>query len=240
MVKIHAHRGASSLAPENTVESALKAVDHHADYVEVDIRQCKSGEIIAMHDPKIDRTTNGKGLVAEMTLAELRKKHIRKKYLIPTLEEIIKAVDGRCRLNIEIKSMKQDDRLLEELIRIIKKHKIQDSVLVSSFNHIMLKKLKDRLPSVETAALFIDKKSPSVIFRRMYYIGSFIRKTKRIHADAMNLPYQFITRRLLRNAFDEGLKVNAWTVNSDKAISKMKLLGVDGIITNYPQKFEKH
>ena len=244
MVSVMAHRGASSLAPENSFPAFKKAIEHNADYIEVDVRRCASGELVVMHDSRIDRTTNGKGLVAKMTLQQIKKYHLKKmkkgmKKDIPTLEEAIELVKGKCKLNIEIKSKKNDFEYVEILSDLLKKHDFEKQVIVSSYRHKMLKKLVEINPKIETAALFIEKKSPSLILRRLYYIGSYIRKTKHIKASAMNLPYQFITKRLMKSAIKHGLKVNAWTVNNNKSIERMKLIGVDGIITNYPQKFDK-
>ncbi|MFW5852429.1 MAG: glycerophosphodiester phosphodiesterase [Nanoarchaeota archaeon] len=237
MVSVMAHRGASSIAPENTILAFKKAIEHGAHYIELDVRMCKTGELVVMHDSKVNRTTSGKGYIARKTLAELKKLNLKRKQKIPTLEEAIVTVKGKCKLNIEIKSPKFNQKYIDTLIKLLEKHNFEDQVVISSYNHKMLKHIKEQKPSIETAALFIEKKSPSLIVRRLYYIGTFIRKTKRVKADALNLPHQFITKRTVKSAINEGLKVNAWTVNSDKAITRMKLLGVDGIITNYPQKF---
>ena len=243
MVSVMAHRGASGIAPENSFMAFIKAIEHSSDYIEIDIRKCATGELIVMHDSRIDRTTTGKGAIARMALSEIKRYHIKgvkKGYnkTIPTLEEVIELVKGKCKLNIELKSKKNDFEIVEKLSEILKKYKFEKEIIVSSYRHKMLRRLVEINPNIETAALFIEKKSPSLLLRRMYYIGSYIRKTKHIKASAMNLPYQFITPRLMRSAAKHGLKVNAWTVNSAKAIEKMKLLGVDGIITNFPQRIK--
>ena len=243
MVVVMAHRGSSGVAPENSFMSFQKAIEHSADYIELDVRKCATGELIVMHDSRIDRTTTGKGTVSRMALSEIKSYHIKgvkKGYKkdIPTLEEVINLVKGKCKLNIELKSKKNDFEIVEKLSETLKKHKFEKEVVVSSYRHAMIKKLVDINPKIETAALFIEKKSPSLILRRMYYISSYIRKTKHVKASALNLPHQFITPRLMKSAVKHGLKVNAWTVNSSKSIERMKQLGVDGIITNYPQRIK--
>ncbi len=239
MVNVMAHRGASSLAPENSMEAFRKAIELSSDYIELDIRRCKTGEIIVMHDMKVDRTTNGKGYVKKMTLSEIRKLVLKNNERVPTLEEVMDLVKGKCRLNIEIKAYRTDMEMADKIMDLAKEKKMEKEIMISSYNHRLLKYIKTKAPDIEIAALFIDAKNPSLLFRRFYYIGPFLRRVKSIHAENINLPHQFVTRKLVKAAMNQGVRVNVWTVNSDRTIERMKSLGVDGMITNFPQKFFK-
>lgn len=238
---VHAHRGVPSLAPENTLLGFREALKFEPAYIETDIHQCKTGELIVIHDYSVNRTTYNKGIIEEMTLEKIKKLKIRGKHRnelkIPTLEETIDVLKGHCKLNIEIKSKIYSRSLLLELVHVLKKKKIIKEVVVSSYNHEMLQKLKQMDKRIETAALFIEKLSPTVLLRRLYYIRTFTKIAQEINASAMNLPHQFVTKKLIRHAYSNNLKINAWTCNSKKVINKMRLLGVDGIITNFPQRF---
>jgi glycerophosphoryl diester phosphodiesterase len=239
-VAVHAHRGIPKRFPENTLLSFKEALKYKPEYIELDIHQCKTGELVVIHDYSVNRTTYNKGIIEELTLEKIKTLKIRGKHReqrIPTLEEVIHLVKGKCKLNIEIKSQVLSKTLLLELIHVLQKTRMTKHVVVSSFNLEMLAKLKSMNKNIETAALFIEKKSPTVILRRLHYVGTFIKKAKNVNASALNLPHQFITKKLIKHAYSNNLKVNAWTCNSKKSIEKMKLLGVDGIITNHPEKF---
>jgi glycerophosphoryl diester phosphodiesterase len=144
-IMVIAHRGASGYAPENTVSAFKKAIMMKADMIEFDVHLTKDGKVVLMHDKTVDRTTDGKGKVKEMTLKELKKLDaglwFDKKFKgekIPTLEKVLKKFKGKILFNIEIKSEGTE----EEIVRLIKKYKLEKDVMVSSFNHQFLKKIK--------------------------------------------------------------------------------------------------
>ncbi len=239
MVNVMAHRGASGLALENSMEAFVRAVEFGADYVELDVRKCYTGELVVIHDSKVDRVTNGKGRVRNMSLSEIKKLVLLNGEKVLTLDEALDYMKGRCKVNIEIKSLEVDYELADRMVGLLENSGMMQDAVVSSFNHKMLAYLKHSRPELETAALFVRKKTPGVYLRRMYYVGTFIRKTKRMGSSAMNLPHQFVTRRVVEHAASHGLKVNAWTVNGDKVVRRVLDAGVDGIITDHPQKFSK-
>ena len=240
MVKIMAHRGASSIALENSKEAFLKALEFKVDYVELDVRRCYTGELIVIHDSKVNRISNGDGYVKMMSLKEIKSLIMLNGEKILTLAEALEILKGKCKVNIEIKSRNLDYEIADSISALVEKMSMKEDVIVSSFNHKVLRYLKHINPDVETAALFIRKKSPGVFLRRLHYIGTFIRKTKHIGSSHMNLPHQFVTKKVVEKARASGLKVNAWTVNSDKAITRMVDIGVNSIITDYPQRFMNH
>ncbi|MFP4656202.1 MAG: glycerophosphodiester phosphodiesterase [Candidatus Woesearchaeota archaeon] len=236
MTYVMAHRGASSIAPENSLQAFIEAINLGADYVELDVRRCNTGELIVIHDSKVNRVTNGEGHIKALTFEEISNLVILDNTRLLTLDEALDFLNGRCGVNIEIKSRKIDYDIADRILYMIKERDMQQKVMISSFNHKILRYIKHSSPNIETAALFVRRKSPGTFFRRLYYMKKFIRKARHIGADALNLPHKFITGEIMRMAASNGLLVNAWTVNSDKEIARMLGLGVNAIITDYPQK----
>lgn len=239
-VWIMAHRGVPHHEPENTLSSFRSALKYKPDYIELDIHKCKTRELVVIHDFELDRTTSYSGLVEEMSFKELRKLNAgtdAKKEKIPTLQEVIDLTKGKCNLNIEIKSEKYDEELMGSLLNIIKKNDIIDSVLICSYNHEILAGIKKQEPLLKTGALFINKRNWQTFLRRLYFTGPFIKKAILINADTINIPHQFVTKKILNKAHKFGIKIMAWTVDEDKTIKKILKLGADGIITNRADKF---
>ena len=235
MTLVFAHRGTSSIALENSPSSFKKAIEIKADYIETDIRKTKDEKIIIMHDKDIKRTTNGKGKISNMKLAEIKRFKLKNGEEILTLEELIDMVKNKIKLNIEIKYT-QDASTAKKVVSLLRRKGILKDVMISSFSVKILKTIREISPNIETALLYTDDKTPRVIVKRLYYSSRIVKKAKILKTDHLNLHYRFITKRLLKKAFENNLKVNVWTVNSDKLLDKMKNLGVDGIITDYPQK----
>ncbi|MGB8705865.1 MAG: glycerophosphodiester phosphodiesterase family protein, partial [Gillisia sp.] len=104
IVKI-GHRGAKGHVAENTLESITKALSLGADAIEIDVHRCASGEIVVMHDFTLDRTTNGSGEIARKHFAEISDLRIEQKYKIPLLTEVLDLIEGRCKINIELKGL---------------------------------------------------------------------------------------------------------------------------------------
>lgn len=240
MVYIMAHRGASGICLENSKQAFSKAIEFKSDYIELDVRKCYTGELIVMHDSKVNRTTNGDGYVKNMSLEEIKKLILINGEKILTLDEALDFINDKCKLNIEIKSRIVDYDVADKVVESIKSRNLESNVVISSFNHKILRYIKHSSSDIKTAALFIQKKTPGVFLRRLHYVENFIRKTKHINADFMNLPHQFITNKIVSKAIENNLKVTAWTVNSDKIMSRIKDLGIYAIITDYPQRFKKN
>ena len=225
-IMVTAHRGASGYCPENTLSSFKKAIELKAGIIELDVHRSLDGEIVVIHDDKVDRTTNGKGKVKELTLKELQSYDAGAWFApefkgehIPTLREVIKLIKGKILLNIEIKA----EGCEEGIVKIVKEEKIIDQIIVSSFHHQFLKKIKKINPQIKTAAL-------------VTYSPDLKSIVEDIKADALNIRWEFLNESILKKAHQLGLEVNVWTVNDREAMKKMIELGVDGIITNYPDK----
>lgn len=223
-IMIQAHRGASGYAPENTMASFKMALELKADYLELDVHLTKDGHLVILHDETVDRTTDGKGAVKNMTLAEIKKLDAGAKFAqkfkgekVPALDELLKTYSGKIKFNIEIKA----DECEEAVVKLIKKYKIEKDVMVSSFHHEYLQKIKELEPSVVTAGLVM--------------MGPKIKHLKNtIKADYLNIHESFLTKAVYDKAREIGLGVIVWTVNEKENMKKFTQLGVDGIITNYP------
>ena len=138
MIHTVGHRGAGFLEPENTLRGFRRAIEMGLDYVEFDVRRCKSGEIIVIHDETVDRTTNGKGFVKDMTLSRLKKLDAGKGDKIPTLQEVIDACKEKVKMYIELK----EADLEEDTVAAVIRNKVTDDVIIKSFFHEYSKRVK--------------------------------------------------------------------------------------------------
>ncbi len=229
MIKVQAHRGASGYAPENTLPSFRKAVEMQADGIECDVHCTKDKVIVVCHDETIDRTSNGKGAIADMTLDELKKYDFGCRYApefqgtqIPTLEEMLAVVSGLEIINIEIKVLSEE--ALEIFYKTIKKFNVIQQVLVSSFNADSLKTLKQMHKDVKTAYLYGE------------YPGDVIAFCKEIGADAIHPHWKPLNKEIIATAKANGLDINPWTANTEEEIRALIDLGVTGVITDFPDR----
>jgi glycerophosphoryl diester phosphodiesterase len=219
------HRGACGYEPENTLASFRKAIELGIDMIELDAYVCKSGELVVIHDDKVDRTTNGKGYVVEKTLEELRDLDAGKKEKIPTLIEVLDLIDKKTKVNIELKGVETS----EPVSKIINKYVDEngwsyEDFLVSSFNHYELQKFSKINSNVKIGALicgiplgraeFVEKLNP-------YFISPSL---------------EFIDKEFVDDAHKRGLKVFVYTVNCLDDIKKMKKMGADGLFSNFPDR----
>ena len=213
------HRGAAGLAPENTIESFKKALEYKVDMVEFDVYKCKSGEIVVIHDEYVDRTTNGKGKVQELTLEQIKCLDIEKKHKIPTLEEVLDFIDARCMVDIELKG-KGTAKIVAKIIKeYVKSGKYSyEDFWVTSFDKSEIEKFHEIMPKV---------------------VSSNLNQMCSLLSDSLLSPYlilsrQCITSQIISKAHNQNLLVLVYTVNDKKEIEKFQLMGVDGIFTDYP------
>jgi glycerophosphoryl diester phosphodiesterase len=216
------HRGACGHEPENTLRSVRRALDLGAHGIEIDV-YFVDGEIIVIHDAKLDRTTNGKGYVARKSLSYLRSLDAGKGECIPTLREVIETVDRRAFINIELKGRRTAEpvaRLIAEFVAT-RGWRYED-FLVSSFNRRELRAIDD--PRVPIGLLLTR---PS----RLYALSA-----RRVRASAVNPAARFVTARFVEDAHRRGLRVFAYTVNAPGEIARLRRLGVDGVFTDFPER----
>lgn len=228
---IIAHRGASAYAPENTMAAFKMAIEMKAKGIEIDVHLTKDGHPVVIHDNKLDRTSNGKGLIRDKTLKELKELDFGswfsadfKDQSIPTLEEALDfTTSNNVMLNIELKSGIILYQGIERTVAdIIRQYKAEDKVIVSSFNHYSLLELKKMAPRIKIGLLY----SCGLVAPWEY--------AKRIGAEAIHPLYISIPPEAVKDCNDNGILVNPYTIDVPEHIRAAILAGVDGIITNVP------
>jgi glycerophosphoryl diester phosphodiesterase len=219
------HRGAKGYVAENTIESIQKALDFGVEGIEIDVHVCASGELVVFHDFTLDRMTNGTGEVGKLSLSELKKLRVNGQFLIPTLEEILDVINKKCFLNIELKGKHTASKTCEVIQKYIKEKAWNYSgFLVSSFQHHELE-----------AVFKIDKNIPLGVLTKAN-VDEAIEFAETINAIAIHPNFALLTSDNVKRAQEKGYKVYTWTVNDTKTIQRMKKYGVDGIISDVPDR----
>lgn len=219
------HRGAMGHEPENTIRSFKKALELNVDAIELDVYVCKTGELVVIHDDKIDRTTNGTGYTEDKTFAELRQLDAGEGELIPTLEEVLDLVDKRVIVNIELKGRSTAFATYQIIDKyIINNGWTELDFMVSSFDHHELNKFKHLYPQIPIGVLL--EGIP------LTYADCAVQ----LNAQSINLSIDFINQDFVNDAHKKGLKVYVYTVNDYDDISKIKKLNIDGIFCNFPER----
>ena len=220
------HRGASGYEPENTLRSLEKALVLGVDMIEFDVHICKSGEVVVIHDGKVNRTTHSKGFVRDKTLDELKKLDAGKGEKIPTLEEVLDFVNHRVAVNIELKG----EKTTKPVYAIIKKY-IENrnwsykDFLVSSFDDSKLREIRKLDSKIEIGLL------PK---RTKTHIVSMISELSAYSVHCSYKSKGLLNKNFIELLHKQGVKIFAWTVNDKKNIERLKILGVDGIFSDYP------
>lgn len=222
-MQIFGHRGACGYKVENSLSSFKKALEIGVDGVELDVFKCKSSELIVIHDDKIDRVTNGKGYVENFTLDELKTFDLKNSEKIPTLNEVLDLIDKKIIVDIELKG-DGTGPLVADIIKeyVLEKGWSYDNFIVTSFNHYELLDFAKHCTNVKIGPL---------IAGIQFGYAQFVKDMK---ADFIVLTKSFINQRFVDNAHEKGLPVYVYTVNDANDFEKIKSLGVDGIITDYP------
>jgi len=212
-----AHRGASAYEPENTIPAIVKAVELHADAVEVDVRACRDGELVVFHDEDLRRLLNVDARVADLTLNQLKGFKVGGKAEIPTLREVIEVVRGRVKLLTEIKERGIEGRL----VNVLRECGVINDTLITSFNLESILKVKE-LDSEAHIGLIINHPYPNVGKLRGWGVEALLPR------------YNIVTGRLVREVKSRGMRLIAWVVNDVTLALKLRGLGVDGIATDKP------
>jgi len=229
---IQAHRGASAYRPENTLAAFSLAVEQGADGVELDVHLTNDGHVVVAHDERLERVSDGTGLIYEHTLAELRRFNFNKLFPqyeargIPTLGEVYElVVPSGITVNVELKTTAlMYPGLTKKLAELAREYGLEDRIMYSSFNHYSLMEMRRYEPEAKIGLLYqLGLVDPWVY-------ANYLR------ADAIH-PHYFIVAALpetVAKCHEHGVKINVWTVDDDDAIKHMLSLGVDGVITNRP------
>ncbi len=240
-----AHRGGGKEAPENTIAAFENSAENGIDVLELDIRVTKDGELVVIHDSNLDRTTNGTGVVAETTLADIKRLDAgynfkdenlagfpfrEKGVKIPTLEEVFERFPERA-MNVELKD--QNPALASVLCSSIRKYDRAGSVIVASTDSTVLEKFRSNCSGVATSASFRE----ALWFLFLYKIGLSDRFEARMQA--LQIPENLlgmnvVSKDFIRAAHERGLKLHIWTANKKSDINRLVDIGVDGVMTDYP------
>lgn len=258
-VVVVAHRGASAYGPENSLAAYNQAIMMHANYVELDLRMTKDGHLIAMHDESLERTTNAKEiypkrapwLVRDFNLQEIRqldagswfnranKNKARQEYKqehVPTLKEVIQFVkqkgNEKVGLYIETKAPNIYPEMEETLVDILRKNGLinKNNIIFGSLSETSLRKLKKLAPSVKVVQLYsrnmLEGKDVKQEFKRISRYAAGVGPSK-----------ELVVPKLIEVAHQNGLLVHTWTVNKQDDMASLLSLGIDGEITNKPDRF---
>lgn len=237
-----AHRGASAYAPENTLAAIKKAIEMGVDMVEIDVQLTKDKQIVLMHDLTVDRTTNGKGRVKDLSFNEIRKLDAGSWFApqfagekVPTLEEVIETVKGKCKLLIEVKRVKTKKPEIEaKIIQLIDKYNAHKWCIVQSFETEVVKNIQAIDNTIECHKLVTMNLSVLPLHLDSRIKTGTIYKYKSVQA--INPYFKMLNKRKVDKIHGRGQKILTWTVNEKEDMKRMIELGVDGIITNYPDR----
>lgn len=224
MLKI-GHRGAKGHVVENTMESLQKALDLGVDGIEIDVHLCQTGELMVFHDFTLERLTDGFGEIGMKSLKKLKRLKINGQFKIPTLLEVLDLIDKKCMLNIELKGKRTAFEVCKSIqLYTETKGWNFENFMVSSFN------------TEELATVFnLNKNIPLAVLTEDN-IDAALDVAKSIKARAIHPEYQLLTKEMVQELQNSGYKVNTWTVNTLQDIALIKSFGVDGIISDFPDR----
>ena len=235
-MKNFAHRGFSGKYPENTMLAFQKAYEAGADGIELDVQLTKDGQVVVIHDEKVDRTTNGTGLVRDYTLEELRKLDASYIYTgemgfnpIPTFEEYCAWVAGTDLVtNVELKTGVYPYPGIEEKVwELLQKYQLEEKVIISSFNHFSVLRMKELAPSLKYGLL-----EESWLLAPGAYVASA--------GVACYHPYHgSLTADAVAEVKSHHIEINTFTVNDEDSVRRLRALGIDIVIGNFPDMVKR-
>jgi glycerophosphoryl diester phosphodiesterase len=227
-----AHRGASGHAPENTLAAIRLAMDMGAEMCELDVQQTADDHLVVMHDDTLDRTTNGKGNLWEMTLAELQQydagSWLDPRFAgekMPTIEQVIALVRGKMALNIEVKMHGHERNVAQLMVDTIRRENFVDACVVTSFDRNVVDSIKALAPELKVGYIFGWREYAPEVFSG--------------NVELLSTHYSLVDSTFLAKAHATGKKVHTWTVNDYWLMRRLIELGGDGIITNYPDRLRE-
>jgi glycerophosphoryl diester phosphodiesterase len=232
-----AHRGFSGKYPENTMLAFKKAVEEKCDGIETDLNVTKDGVIVICHDETVDRTTNDKGYIKDYTYKELNKFDAGIKFgesfkgeKIVSIDELLDYMkDKNMLLNLELKNgLVHYEDLEKKIIEKIYEYKLRGNVILSSFNHYSMLKVKQYDETIKTGLLYCAN---------LYNVQEYGKKLK---ADALHPYYPSVMNKdIVTQIKESGLTINTYTVNNEEDMEALIDLEIDGIITNHPDKLNR-
>ena len=242
-----AHRGGAGLWPENTLHAFLRAAESGADVIETDVRATADGELVLFHDENLDRTTDGAGRLRRLTLAELKRLDAGYRWspdggrsfplrgqgvTVPTLREVFAALPS-VRFNIEPKQ--PEPPVAAALCRLIREHGMASRVMVAAFGGAVMGQFRRECPEVATSASTAEVSS-FLALQRAGLVGSYGPPMQALQVPEAAGGVRLLTADFVAAAHARNLRVHAWTVNDEGAMRRLVALGVDGIMTDYPDR----
>lgn len=231
-----AHRGASGKYPENTRLAFVKAVEVGVDMIELDCQMSRDGHVVVFHDERLNRLAKAKGTVSGKTLAELkaldvgrwRKKSFKGERIL-TLEEAIECIDGKADLCLEIKSYADAPPGIElKVLFIVSGCDYLERTVISSFNSNALARVRELAPDA-TLGLIVSAQSA----------GDPLASARALGTRSIHVQKELATREFLNRAWEDGFDVFVWTVNELHDMEALAGLGVQGLISDFPEKFAR-
>jgi glycerophosphoryl diester phosphodiesterase len=231
-----AHRGASGSAPEHTREAFRRAVEFGADMIELDVQLSADGELVVIHDFELERTTSGHGTVRGCSLAALRELDAGSWFApefrgerILTLSEVLELVSDRADLNVEVKPTAGDEQLVAaELVQVLRRFDKVDSTIVSCFDFDVLRRLRG-----------LDATLPLGLLTHDADFSATWSAARELKARSVHPHWALVTTELIADARKVGVEVITWTVNDVEVMEELLCRGVDGIISDYPERFRQ-
>lgn len=231
MLKI-GHRGAAGTHPENTLASFRRAAELGCDGVELDIHRTRDGHLVVIHDFSLDRTTTGMGVIRDLTLAEVQAAdagRFRGQQFagerVPTLGEVLDVLPESMTVFIELKKGSMYYPGIEaELLAFLQQKGALRRVQISSFDHQALRRIHELAPDLPLGMLYGENLLDAVGY------------AQEVGAQALHPNWEWVTPELLQAAHAAGLQVNTWTVNDPALITQYRAMGVDGMISDFPER----
>jgi len=227
---IYAHRGASGYAPENTFAAFDRALDMRIDGFETDIRATRDGVLVLLHDATVDRTTNGQGAVADLTLAQVQALDAGARFgaeyagaRIPTLDAFLDRYGNRTHFWLEIKA----EGVEAALAGAVQAHDLADRIQFTSFNYESLRRMRAAWPAARMA--FLTKEVPADLVARCQAIG----------AEQVSIHNSNLTAELIADLRREGLDVRTWGIADKLTLRRVLDLDVYGLTLNWPDWAEQ-
>lgn len=221
------HRGAMGYETENSIASIEKAMQLGVDMIEIDVFRIKSGEIAVFHDEKVDRLTNGEGFVEDYYMLELKQLLLDGGHRIPILQDVLKTIDNRVALNIELKGAGTANRV-RFITDYYSTNRGWDSTnfLISSFNWDELRQYRKVDPDARIAVL--TEADPL----------EALEVARELDAEAINPHFSQLNAEIVKKIHEAGFKVYAWTVNEAEVYRKLEQMGVDGVFSDFPDRMQ--
>jgi glycerophosphoryl diester phosphodiesterase len=221
-IEIMAHRGYVSKGPENTIEAIQGAIEAHADYAEIDVLETKDGDLAVIHDTNLKRLTGSHAQVYDLTMHELRELEVKQGNFtgrISSLAEVMDMARGKIKLNIEIKTHGMEQNLVNTFTRIVRENHFENECIVQSLDYEIVQQVKAAAPDLQVG----------------YIMFAGVPDMATIRADFVVMEEYMVKESVIASAKRHHKPIYVWTVNNTESMGRFFSMGVDGIITDYPE-----